>query len=199
MSSMSIPGGERGSLPGTARERGFSLLELAIATVLLAVVTGAAGAVMMRSQLLFDTQVQQYVVDDSGLRVVNRLTQELRGAEPTSVLPLVLDDSEIVQFQRVTGFVDGAVVLGPVITVEFQLAAGETANGVDDNGDGRTDEGRIVFTEAGNPPRVLAVNVVGLRFNSTADGLSFSIDLQLIDRNGRSIARTFTQEVGFRN
>ena len=120
-------------------------------------------------------------------------------AERTSVLPLVLNDSEIVQFQRVTAFVDGVVVLGPVITIEFQLVAGETANGVDDNGDGRIDEGQIVFTETGNPPRVLAVNVVGLRFNSTADGLSFSTDFQLIDRDGRSIARTFTQEIGFRN
>ena len=108
-------------------------------------------------------------------------------------------NSSQIQFQRVVGYKDKAPVLGPVMTLGFQLAPGEAANGKDDNKDGRIDEGFIVYTIAGGPPIAFAGNVMAVRFTSTPFGMSFSVDVAVVDRDGLVIQKTFSQQVSYRN
>ena len=95
--------------------------------------------------------------------------------------------------------------LGTVTTLGFQLAPGETANGIDDNGDGRVDEGVVTYTytpASGGPVTVqIGGNVTGLRFNSSGTGMGMliAVDIGMSNRKGNLMQKTFTQEVTFRN
>ena len=184
---------------GEERREGFTLLEVLIVAGLLTVTLGSAMNVWFHSQAAFTDSVRQNVVGDTGQRLLMRLGAELMEAEPTVLLPLAIVDSDFVQFQKVEGYDAGAKVLGPVITLGFQLEAGETANGVDDNGDGRADEGYVTYTEQGNPTIRIGGNVLGLRFNGMPNGITFSVDVGIVDRDGQLVQDTFTRIVAFRN
>ena len=142
--------------------------------------------------------VIRLTVDETCNRVVNRVSEQLRQAYPGSVDPTVLDDSATLTFQKVTGYSGGTVQLGPEHGFEFQLATGESDNGQDDNGDGRIDEGVLVFTEDGTS-MVIAENVLGLGFTSAAGGISFSFGVGLVDRDGNVIQNAWTRRLAFRN
>ena len=120
-------------------------------------------------------------------------------AEPSVLLPLAIVDSDFVQFQKVEGYNAGAKVLGPVITIAFLLEIGETANGIDDNGDGRIDEGYVTYTVQGDPAIRIGGNVLGLRFNGLPNGIMISLDVGLVDRDGQLVQDSFTRIVAFRN
>lgn len=181
------------------RTAGFTLLEMIVAIALMAILVGSVGFLMLRTQNLSSELMTQLRVNDTCVRIMSRMRRELQGVEPTTVLPLILDDSPTVQFQTVTGYDAGVVEMGPVITIGFQLAAGEADNGTDDNGDGRADEGGIVYVVAGQPPIVLSEDILGLRFNQTANGLSFTADVGVLNRDGLLVTETITQSVAFRN
>ena len=184
------------------RQNGFTLLELAAASVLVVVMLGATWNLMSRSQIFFDDQAQRLEVEVTGRRVLGYLTEELRVASSGSVLPAVLANSPTLQFQRVIGIDtanDSAPILGPVNTVEFALAPGENADAVDENGDGRADEGSLRHTIDCQPARVVSENILGVRFSSTARGVEIAVDVGVVDRNGLLIQQTFTEHVRFRH
>ena len=182
------------------RRQGFTLLEVTIVLAVLGVIFGGAMTVVLRSTISFDEQIRELAIDQFGWRTMDRLAEELRAADPTSILPAVIADSDMIQFQRITGYdtVSASKLLAPLTTIKFQLETGETANGQDDNGDGRADEGYLVYTQSGNSYR-LAGNILGVRFNTTAAGLSFAVDVGLADRDGIVQQRTFVQEISIRN
>ncbi|MCZ6795080.1 MAG: hypothetical protein O7J95_15865 [Planctomycetota bacterium] len=79
------------------------------------------------------------------------------------------------------------------------LAAGETANGADDNGDGRVDEGYITHTIGGGQAVQMVGDVLGLRFNSVPGGISVEVDIGVVDRDGHLFEKTFSRSAIFRN
>ncbi len=181
------------------RREGFTLLEVLIVAGLLTLTLGSAMEVWFHSQAAFADSVRQNVVGDTGRRLLTRLGAELLETEPTVLLPLSIVDSNFVQFQKVTGYDAGGKVLGPVITLGFQLETGETANGADDNGDGRADEGYVTYTEQGDPTIRIGGNVVGLRFNGLPNGIMISVDVGIVYRDGQLVEDSFTRIVAFRN
>ena len=44
----------------------------------------------------------------------------------------------------------------------------------------------------------MAGNILGLRFNSTVGGISYSVDIGLVDADGNVTQETFTQQISFR-
>ena len=183
----------------SGRQRGFSLIELAAALTIMTVVSGGAWNIVYRSQVFFQEQTQLFGIAENGARIMERLTEELRKADPLSLVPIVLENSTSVQFQQVIGFEDGKVQLGPVQTIGFVLAKGESLNGVDDNGDGRPDEGRVTFNDGNGNVTDLAQNVLGLQFNSTGNRVTFSSEVGVVTRDGVLRRQTFTREIVFRN
>jgi hypothetical protein len=163
------------------------------------VITGGATMVILKSEEVFSEQVHHLTIEQTGRRVMERLAAELRQASPDTVLPALLGDTSWIYFKKVTGFTDGAVQLGAPIIIFWQLAAGESANGLDDNGDGYSDEGLLLYSEGWQKPVPLAAHVFGLRFNSTTGGVAYEVDVGRWDRRGALTRRTFAQEVSFRN
>ena len=182
----------------TARDAGMTLLEVSIALVLLTIVVGVGSSMWLRTQDLYNDQLQQYVVDDAGWRISERIVQELRTADPSSVLPLVLVNSDNIQFQRVVGVGVGGPILGSVVTIRFELVGTETANGLDDNGDGRIDEGRVVLIVGPADPIVLGENALTLDLDSTASGVSVTVITARLSAASTLIQRSFARNVSFR-
>ncbi len=180
------------------RALGFTLLEVIVASGLLALVMGNAVVLSLNVEDHLSHDVIRLTVDETCNRVVNRVSEQLRQAYPSSVDPTVLDDSATLTFRKVTGYSGGTVQLGPEHGFEFQPATGESDNGQDDNGDGRIDEGVLVYTEDGTST-VIAENVLGLGFTSAAGGISFSFGVGLVDRDGNVVQKAWTRQLGFRN
>ena len=178
-------------------ERGFTLLELSIGMALFAFVMAAVASAVLHLQSQFTETAKEHSIE-SGYRLAYRLSDELMTAHWSSLNPLVPVNAPSMQYQDVIDWVADAVVLGPVKTIAFELAAGELANGLDDNGDGRADEGFVTLGEAGGPTIRVAGNVLGLRFNKLGDSLSFEVDLGVINGYGELTTKTFSQVVSFR-
>ncbi len=179
---------------------GFTLPEVAIALTLMTVVLGSALSVMFYTERFLEQQLKQYGVEQTGRLVIARLSGDLRAAEPTTIAPALLEDSSAIHFQKVVGYSEeGGTILSAPISISFELAPGEVANGQDDNGDGRPDEGSIVYAETGAPSYAIAGNVLGLRFAPREGGVTLEVELGLVDRQGRLLRRTFSQSLSFRN
>lgn len=175
------------------------MIEVAVTAAFVVVILGSMVGVVFLSQINVTETMQEYAMAQSGHKAMGRMSELLRGADPASIQPVLLTNSNTLQYQTVTGYSAGVATLGPVTTLGFQPAAGETINGADDNGDGRVDEGFLTMTVANQPAVQIAGDVVGLRFNSTPAGLGFSVDIGRINRDGQLTTRTFTQEISFRN
>jgi prepilin-type N-terminal cleavage/methylation domain-containing protein len=189
----------RASHNGKAARAGFTLVEVTVSLAILSLIAGGAFVVLVESQRLFTEQMRLYTLELAGRRVLNRLGDELRSADPGSVLPLVVADSSFLQYRKVTGFAGGVVQKSPLVTLGVELAAGESMYGADDNGDGLPDEGFLTYTEQGSPTIRISGHLLELRFNSTASGVAFSADMGIVNGRGEVVRRNFANEVTFRN
>jgi hypothetical protein len=142
--------------------------------------------------------MREHTLDEAGWRLCDRISEELRSVDPTTLMPFTISNSPYLTYQKVTGYQAGAPTVGPVTTLRLDLAPGETANGVDDNGDGRIDEGFLTLTEGGNPKVRLLGNLLRLGFDATQGGLGFSAEVGLSDRAGYVRKKTFNQKITFR-
>ena len=206
------------SLPD--RREGFTLIETAVVLVLLSVVLGGLFTVLFDSYVFSAEFTREGVVEETGWRISARLVDELSNMDSTSLLPIVIDNSNYIEFREVVDIdgVTGSPILGNYIVIGWELEPGETLNGLDDDGDGRIDEGYVSRLDKGNTTPYggypvpgqwktaglrtlvqLAGNVLGLRFNSTVGGLSYSVDVGLVDADGVVTQKTFTRRIAFRD
>lgn len=176
----------------------FTLLELSVVISLLTLVLGGATSVVLHTAELFADQMREHIIDEAGGVACDRITEELRSAYPPTLLPLSISSSTYVTYQKVTGYQAGAPTLGPVTTLWMDLVPGELPNGLDDNGDGRADEGFLTLTEGANAPIPIRGHVLRLEFDATPSGLSFSLDIGVSDRRENVRRKTFAQKVSFR-
>jgi hypothetical protein len=162
-------------------------------------VLGSIWSTLMNSHVFSGTYARELVVNQTGARILDRL-EEIQTADPTTVNPLVMAGSDWIVFQKVILDDEGGPVLSDAITIAYRAETGETLNGVDDNGDGRVDEGVIDYI-SGDPPVTVPIarDVLGLRFNAAINGVEYSVDVGVSDRQGNLLSRTFTEKVTFRN
>ena len=167
--------------------------------VVLAVVLGSIWSTLLNSEVFSGSYARELVVNQTGGRILDRL-EEIQAADPATVNPLVMADSDWIVFQKVVRYDEGGPVLSDAITIAYRVETGEALNGVDDNGDGRIDEGVIDYT-SGDPPVTVRIarDVLGLRFNPAINGVEYSVDVGVPDREGNLLSRTFTEKVTFRN
>lgn len=178
---------------------GFTLVELMIGLVVLSLVLGSVCMVVLGTHRLFSEQWTRVYLDQTGARVMDRLSSELRAAYFPTMTPVVLADSTWVRYQPVTGFAGGAAQLGGFATLQMELAAGEADNDIDDDGDGLADEGVVTYIADDGTRSRIADNVLALRIDSTAAGLLIAVDVAVTDYRGEPIQRTYTREICLRN
>ena len=205
---------------------GFTLVEMAIAVVLLSVLGGLFFMTTESTTNAVGTGVAVAELDARALRALDRVCDSLKStsadmATPQSVAPFFGTELE---FQRALGAnPDGTIAWSPV--ERYELEYDEADNGADDDGDGLVDEGRLVWIEdpgaAGERRVVLCQGVreylEGESFdgedeneNGLIDERGFALDfeggrvtvrLTLVSRDakGHPLTSTAQRSVAFRN
>jgi hypothetical protein len=177
----------------------MTIVETMAAVTLVTVLMGATYMVLLQSEKLFTAVTRQFTQQETGHRILDRLTEELRAAQPSSMLPLIVSSSSYVQFNKVTGFSGGVATVGVPITLAWQLSSGETLDGMDNDSDGFTDEGVVTYREQAGPTIILADDVLSLQFSSTATGISFTVALGALNDQNGVVSKTYSKSIDFRN
>ena len=127
---------------------GFTLVELAVAMVLLSVIGGLFFLTTETTSNATRTGVAVAELDARALRALDRVCESLKSSSGDLVTPKAASPFSGTQldFKRGLG-ADGAgkVVWGPL--ERFALVYDEANDGVDNDGDGLVDEGKLVWTE----------------------------------------------------
>jgi prepilin-type N-terminal cleavage/methylation domain-containing protein len=168
------------------RRAGFTLLELVIATALLSLVLGAVGLVQMRARDGAKAGMGRELVETHCRRTLDRVAEELQGVGHSLLFPdpsTQLGTSSITYQHPVSVSPTGVVTWDAPSSLILQLEAGETDNGLDDDGDGLIDERRLVLTRNG-VSTVLCTGLTELGEGEVANGL---------DDNGNGVV----DEAGF--
>ena len=184
-------------------QKGFTLIEVVISAGILAIMMVVVYALLASSTRSFQQQSVQVWLDGNARDQCDRISRELLDAGRSTLFPLNPNNSTTLSFQRVTGFTGGALVYGPVIQYSWVLDPAETDNGVDDDGDGLVDEGRLIRTEAGQTVILIrdALQEDGLQFTRLAgqDSVNITLTLQRRDGSRTVVTRVATTTVRLRN
>jgi prepilin-type N-terminal cleavage/methylation domain-containing protein len=177
--------------PKHTRKSGFTLLELMITVLILAGVMGSISLIAQASQRAYQTGAVKADLEARTAATIEQVVAELsiagRGTLTPDILPGVGVDA--LQYMQATGMDAGEVVWTPMRRLAFEYEIGELDDGIDNNGNGLIDEGRLVLTEdlggPGERERVLTRWVRELAQGEEPNG---------IDDNGNGLAdeRGFT-------
>jgi prepilin-type N-terminal cleavage/methylation domain-containing protein len=199
---------ERAGLATSARN-GFTLVELAISMVLVAVLLGLFFMTTQAASSAVNTGVAVAELDALAQRSLERVCEDLKSsslelATPQAVAPFSADT---IDYQRRRGLdAGGNPVWGPLERLSFEYD--EANDGIDNDGDGLVDEGRLVWSEnpgAASERRViLAADVREYLAGETLDGTDQNGNGLLdehgfaLDFTGRSVAVRLTLEICLR-
>ena len=127
---------------------GFTLLESTIAIAMLGSVLSSVMYVLDSSAKAFRTGSMVARMDADADRALREAAAALRSAEAGWLNPPAPTGSEDrIDFQRSEGVLDnGQAVPGPVERLAFEYDDQELDDGIDNDGDGLIDEGRLILT-----------------------------------------------------
>lgn len=146
---------------------GLTLLELAIAAVIVAMMFGAVAITVLRADGAYREAELGAEVERDSERALERVAREFMDAARTSVTltPAAPLQGTSISYRRATGWGGGALQLSPTRRIRFELDAAELADGLDNDGDGLADEGRVVLATdvvGGGTQAVLVTGVAAL-------------------------------------
>ena len=193
------------------RPRGFTLLEIMISVAVLAIMVVGIYSVLASSQSLYVTGVSRNEIQDRVRRALDAIALELRqgssglGAGITFATAGSAGD-ETVTFCMCTGYAAGVPTWSAPITFTTITSDGEADNGLDDNGNRRIDERKIMRTQTGRPDKMIADNLKegSLRFTRNltmglVDRITVSLTLEGVDSQGKIIEASGAVTVDLRN
>jgi prepilin-type N-terminal cleavage/methylation domain-containing protein len=139
----------RADEPMKTSNSGFTLLEIMIVTVALAVVMMGVYAILGTGIDTYGAGMRMSELERHANRVAGRIAEELADSSPDMMFPTPGPPAfaKVVNFRTNSGYTDGAIVWGPHMRIEFQYAPDDPDDGVDNNGNGLVDEGRVVRRE----------------------------------------------------
>ena len=178
----------------STKRAGFTVVELAIAASLLALVLGSFAMMAGAGERAYRTGTTTGQLEAQVAMTLARAVDELRPVVFESIDPDPVPGAgaESMSYEQAVDIVAGSVVLSPTRRLGFVYEAGELDNGVDDNGNGLVDEGRLVLTENVGLPderqRVLTRWVAELFQGELDNGLDDNGN-GLVDENGFYLER----------
>ena len=126
--------------------RGFTLIEMVFALSIAALVMASAMAVANSSMGAFGTASSRAEMQEAARAALDRVAAELRLTNPNGLFPTLTPlGSRTVQFPTQIDPLTGNFT-GPVVQIGFEYDPGEADDGLDNDGDGLVDEGRLVLT-----------------------------------------------------
>lgn len=200
---------ERGTKAGRSRA-GLSLVEVLIASGILSVLVTIVYLVLQRSSDTYANESVHLSLDERARETLTEISRDLREAGSATMRtgdpPVPLVDGQPVEdlrFGTISGFdpTRREVQFSNTVRYRWRPALGEVVNGLDDNGDGRADEGTVERTDpSGKVTRLCGdVKVQGLKFVYTPHKVAVTLDLERLDLKGTRVQRRATTTVDLRN
>lgn len=187
-----------------APRRGFSLLEVVIASVILMMLTGTVIALLGAAMRTRGRAQLASQMSGRMRNIVHRLASEVGDAQATSAVIEPGNPGATLRWCRVVGFTttpgQQAPILDTEIRLEFMYDAGEIDNGLDDNNDGRADEGLLVRRQNGET-HILCRDLRegGVAFTRTANAIEIALTLEALDEKGARVSLTQRSTINMRN
>jgi prepilin-type N-terminal cleavage/methylation domain-containing protein len=210
-----------------ASRRGFTIIEMLIAVMMLAMMMAALGIVSLTGRNAYEQAAVVSELESLGSRALARAVEELTTISGTQMNPVPNGNagSEVLDFVQAVGFAAGNPIWGPNQRLGLEYETGEVDDGVDNDQDGLVDEGQLVLTRdvAGNPMRVVLVRGIsewgdgevannnvddnangvtderGFNLQLIGDVISLRLWLQAVDAGNQVVTREFTSSVRLRN
>ena len=180
-------------------ECGFTLTETCIYLAVLAIVGTCLVSVVLASSRSASAHDTMSNVVERNRTTLQRIEREFRKSMTgTSV---VGGTGKALSFTATAGFDGAATISGPTVTFTFELAAGESLNGADDNGNGLPDEGRLRRTDSVGGDVVICgeVDVQNSGFTVNDTGITIAITTYGSMLTGNPFRVTKTLDVFPRN
>jgi hypothetical protein len=194
---------------------------------LLGAVVSSILAVMRTSTRAIGVGTTEARLESLASETLDQIASRLRASQLATMTPTLSApfSSSQIEFQPSVGSAGGLTLWGPVERISLEYAPGDPNDGVDDDGDGFVDQGRVVWVQdVGGVDEVSVVWVNGVseylrgetpdtkdeNGNGLVDerGLCFDFDatsvivrltLQARDASGVRLTRTVQERVFFRN
>jgi hypothetical protein len=148
------------------RRTGTTLVELTLSLALFSSFAGTVFLAVDAAAGAYGTEATASRLDARARLTLDAATNCLREADFASLTPPAVAppaSASSLDFERSLGFAGGAVQWGPTERLTFEPDPGDPEDGLDNDGDGKTDEGRLTWLEnpamAGNRRVVLAADV----------------------------------------
>jgi len=131
---------------------GMTLVEIVIGLTLFTAFATSAFLAIERSSHSYRTESVVARLDAQTREALDEASERLREADFDSVTPLPVAatapaSASSIDFQRARGFVGGLVDWGPTERLAFEHDPTDADDGLDNDGDGLVDEGRLVWIE----------------------------------------------------
>jgi len=133
------------------RVEGMTLVEIAVSLTILVGFLGVPAMLLLAASRSYATESSTAKVAEAvreGVEAVSsRLVQSSAGTV-TAVAPVInpaVDDT--LTYQRALDYQGGAIVWGTLEQIGFEYSPTDPDDGLDNDGDGLIDEGRVVWTE----------------------------------------------------
>ena len=207
--------------------RGTTLVETMIAVLILGGVLGSFALVGNSSRRAYGTEVTGSELEAQASRTVERIAQEFILSSPGTLVPDPAQGvgADNVTYLKAVGAPGGVVAWSNTFRLRFEYETGEVDDGVDNNGNGAIDEGRVVWTANVGTPQERSVtwchwvreylegevfdladnngndldDESGLTFERVGDYLAIRLTLERPDPEGRLLRSTVETSVKMRN
>jgi prepilin-type N-terminal cleavage/methylation domain-containing protein len=128
--------------------RGFTVIELTISVAILGLVLTSVALLGMSSQRAYRTGAAGADLEVDLRRALDHLVQEFMRSGEAVLLPDPAEGvgASDVTYQKAVGVAGGATSWSTPFRVRFEYEEGELDDGLDNNGNGLADEGRVVWT-----------------------------------------------------
>lgn len=184
--------------PRKAGERGVTLIELMIYLAVLAILGAPLLMVTLSmSRASAEGDVTSLILERNR-SALERIAGEVRESLASTISASA--DGWSLQFTPTIGFDGAAPIAGTAVLYEIRVNTGETANGVDDDGDGLIDESSLFRISGGEEVMLTnALNASGSSFSSALSSGVTVVTISLVtsgrargDSGPFDVARTLT-------
>ena len=145
----------------TRRRAGASLIELLIATAILAILLGSIGMIVVRGNGVFQQSLTSNDLEAQARRIVDRILLELMDADRSSLVltPPAPFGASTIDYARGEGVVGGVLAVSAARRIRWRMLDTEANDGVDNNNNGLIDEGRVELLpdSLGAPTEVISL------------------------------------------
>jgi type II secretory pathway pseudopilin PulG len=135
----------------------MTLIEMALASTLLVIVGSTAILAARSTTQAYRTETANAELERVGRQALREIESALRSADADAVIPPAVQpplSTSTVSFARCTGYANGKAAFGPTERFVLEPDPLDPDDGLDNDGDGTIDEGRLVWIENPGPNEV---------------------------------------------